>query len=538
MSIAFGRQVCGDLDAAAAREWLVADGVGGYAMGTVAGLRTRRYHGAAGRGRRRRRGAPDDRASPRSTPSSCAGDRRHPPGHARVGERRRRPGGVRAARGLRARRRAAALALAGRRRRRRAGAGDGARAHRDRRRPPPAGRAGGPVRLELTPLCTWRDAHGERRAGSAPAVEHPSTAARLRGRLPRRRPGLDAGRRVVRAASACPRGGRARAWPTGRTCGLPARFAAELEPGEEASVAAWAGDPPPPARRRRAPRSSPRRARAPRRLLAAARARRRRRTAQLVLAADEFVVDHADRPDVVAGYPWFGAWSRDTMTSYEGLFLDHRARTRRAARRCCGRARTVSEGMLANTADTGTLEYNTADATLWFLHAVDRHVAATGDDDLAAELAPAADADRRRTTVAGTRYGIGADPADGLLRQGAEGVALTWMDARVDGRPVTARVRQGRGDQRAVDQRARGRREPARRAGRRRRPLGRPGRARPWRRSRRRFRRADGLGLLDVVDGPAGRRRRAAAQPAARLLAAPRPGAATARTSRRAARTC
>jgi glycogen debranching enzyme len=54
-------------------------------------------------------------------------------------------------------------------------------------------------------------------------------------------------------------------------------------------------------------------------------------------------------------------------------------------------AATVSEGMLANTTDTGTTEYNTADATLWFLHAIDRHIAATGDLDLAAALIPVLD---------------------------------------------------------------------------------------------------------------------------------------------------
>jgi predicted glycogen debranching enzyme len=125
------------------------------------------------------------------------------------------------------------------------------------------------------------------------------------------------------------------------------------------------------------------------------------------------------------------------MTSYEGLFLatgrfDEGRDLLRAY------AATLSEGMLANTADTGSVEYNTADGTLWFLHAVGRHVAATGDTDLAAELLPAllgvVDAH-----LAGTRYGIRADPADGLLTQGADGEALTWMDARVDGIAVTPR---------------------------------------------------------------------------------------------------
>ena len=88
---------------------------------------------------------------------------------------------------------------------------------------------------------------------------------------------------------------------------------------------------------------------------------------QLVLAADQFVIE-SDGPTAVAGYPWFGEWSRDLMTSYEGLFLSTGRfdEGREALRRA---AATLSEGMLANTADTGTLEYNTADGTLWFVHA-------------------------------------------------------------------------------------------------------------------------------------------------------------------------
>ena len=91
---------------------------------------------------------------------------------------------------------------------------------------------------------------------------------------------------------------------------------------------------------------------------------------------------------MVAGYPWFGAWSRDTMISYEGLFLcTGRADEGRELLRAY--AATLSEGMLANTADTGRVEYNTVDATLWFLHAVSRHVTVTGDTDLGDELLPA-----------------------------------------------------------------------------------------------------------------------------------------------------
>src|SRR5262249_24196813 len=109
--------------------------------------------------------------------------------------------------------------------------------------------------------------------------------------------------------------------------------------------------------------------------------------ARLVLAADQFVIRTDGRPTAVAGYPWFGQWSRDLMTSYEGRYLStNRSDEGREVIRTS--AATVSEGMLANTADTGSLEYNTVDGTLWFLHAIDRHVALTGDDDLGSELAP------------------------------------------------------------------------------------------------------------------------------------------------------
>jgi predicted glycogen debranching enzyme len=95
--------------------------------------------------------------------------------------------------------------------------------------------------------------------------------------------------------------------------------------------------------------------------------------------------------------------------------------------------------MCANTADTGQTEYNTVDGTLWFAHAIERHVTRTGDTDLAAELVDALDG-VVTAHLAGTRYGIRVDPADGLLTQGAEGYALTWMDARVDGVAVTPRI--------------------------------------------------------------------------------------------------
>src|SRR5262245_57002928 len=94
--------------------------------------------------------------------------------------------------------------------------------------------------------------------------------------------------------------------------------------------------------------------------------------------------------------------------------------------------------MLANTADTGERRYNTVDGTLWFAYAVERHVTATGDTDLAHDLAPALRG-VIAAHVAGVRYGIHVAD-DGLLTQGVDGEALTWMDARIDGVPVTPRI--------------------------------------------------------------------------------------------------
>ena len=127
------------------------------------------------------------------------------------------------------------------------------------------------------------------------------------------------------------------------------------------------------------------------------------------MAADQLLIGGREGPAVVADYPWFGEWSRDTMTSYEGLVLE----TGRAGE---GRlllqraAASLSEGMLANTTDSGVAEFNTADATLWFLHAVDRHVAVTGDLDLAASLLDAL-AQAIEYHMTGTRHGIRSTPA-------------------------------------------------------------------------------------------------------------------------------
>lgn len=423
----FGRQLCGDLDAASVREWLVADGSGGYAMGTLGGLRTRRYHGlhvvaTEPPGRRMLGLAALD-------PVLVIGDARirlavhewasgtvDPVGHLLLASFRLEDGLPRwrwAVGDVIVERELAPL------------------------RSPPGMvvvhrvvRAPAPVRLELAALGTWRDTDGERFGNGAPAVKQRADGFVFEGAYRVSGPGFTpAGEwyRGVRYREEAARGlpDREDLWHAGT-------FAATLERGEASTVSTWtrelgAAAPDGPA----TVTAAKERARA---LVARAKSTDAL-DAQLVLAADAHVVSG---PAVIAGYPWFGEWSRDTMTSYEGLFLET-GRSDEGRELLLRAAGTLSEGILANTADTGTLEYNTADGTLWFLHAVDRHVARTGDLDLASALATRL-VEIVDAHVAGTRFGIHVDAQDGLLVEGADGVALTWMDARVDGVPVTQRA--------------------------------------------------------------------------------------------------
>ena len=427
MDAIFGTQVCGSLDAASAREWLVTDGLGGFAMGTVGGLRTRRYHGLLvvatepPIGRRLGLAALD--------PVLVVGDRRIELATREWGS------DVVAPKGHRYLTRFALI--------------DGVPTWRWQvddivleaeiammRGTSAVGivhrliNASSAVRLELAAVATWRDVHGERTAFGDPPVNPTADgfvfdgAYRVRG--PGYRPAAEwwfgshqreeAARGLTATEDLC----------------FAGTFCIDLSPGDTAEVEAWTlelnADVPAAAA-----------------LVAAARTRYRDvcRTATAETPIDCTLAHAADQcivagPTVVAGYPWFGGWSRDTFTSYEGLFL------------CTGRheegrqlllraAATVSEGMLANTADVGgTPEYNTADATMWFLHAVARHIEVTGDYDVASRLLPTV-ASIIDHHVVGTRYDIRVDPVDGLVTQGADGLALTWMDARVDGVPITPR---------------------------------------------------------------------------------------------------
>ena len=174
---------------------------------------------------------------------------------------------------------------------------------------------------------------------------------------------------------------------------------------------------------------------------------------QLVLAADQFLIHPGRRAEesrsggpaveeprtVIAGYHWFGDWGRDTMISLEGLALCT-GRHREAASILRTFSRYVRDGLLPNLFPEGERQarYNTMDATLWYFHAIDRYCRWTGDRSLLADLYPVLDSIVEHH-LAGTDFGIGADPADGLLRGDAPGFALTWMDAKFEDWVVTPR---------------------------------------------------------------------------------------------------
>ena len=228
--------------------------------------------------------------------------------------------------------------------------------------------------------------------------------------------------------------------------------------------------------------------------------------ARLALAADAFIFARplASVPDgqsVIAGYPWFGDWGRDTMISLSGLTLAT-GRPQVAHRILATFASFVSQGMLPNVFPGAgdRPEYNTADASLWFFEAWRAYFEATKDVAALRAVFPVL-SDMIDWHQKGTRYGIAVDRADGLLKAGVAGVQLTWMDAKVGDWVVTPRI--GKPVEinalwynalRIMSTFAT--------------TLGLPHRfgdaAEAAKRSFARFLRTDGEGLYDVIDGPNG----------------------------------
>ncbi len=175
--------------------------------------------------------------------------------------------------------------------------------------------------------------------------------------------------------------------------------------------------------------------------------------AELTLAADQFVIAPAGRIEesarasasgdqvgtIIAGYHWFTDWGRDTMIGLEGLTL-MTGRHREAGWILRTFAHYLRDGLIPNMFPEGKSQglYHTADATLWYFHAIDRYLRMTHDRGTLRLVLP-----KLRDIITrhrqGTRFGIGVDPADGLLQQGEEGYQLTWMDAKVGDWVVTPR---------------------------------------------------------------------------------------------------
>jgi predicted glycogen debranching enzyme len=321
--------------------------------------------------------------------------------------------------------------------------------------------AGGPIRLNLRPYVTFRMHDGP----LGLPVEYPFTLTVTRGRLevhpfeggPPIRLGLRPYQGVFIidekiSRSVFYRIERERGYDHAEDLSSPGYFCVEMAPGGTvafvASTESWETLEHPAATLLEAEGQ-----RLEKTLAIAPKQARTGVAAHLVLAADQFIILPGSRPEenvlasiageevrtIIAGYHWFTDWGRDTMISLEGLTLcTGRYHEAKAILRTFGHY--VKDGLLPNLFPEGqrTAIYNTADATLWYFHALDRYYQATADRETVAMLYPILKSVVEQH-VKGTHFGIGVDPQDGLLRAGAEGYALTWMDAKVDGWVVTPR---------------------------------------------------------------------------------------------------
>ena len=440
--VRLGRDVCGVLDDALRREWLVTSGTGGFAMGTVAGALTRRYHALLMTATEPPLGRTVavagmsetvlDSAGGEPLPlhtQEWAGGAVEPRGHVHIESfelegtvpvwRYAVPGGLLEKR-VWMRRGADTTYLTYTLTRTVAGAA---------------------LRLALRPLCTWRDAHALGRAGALVQVDaaEDGLAVTFAGA-----PAywIRAGGAEVTTDGEWYRDVHLRAEAERGMDDRQDLYAAGtlVVPLQPAATVAVSISLDPEARPEDAAASLAEEAERGAALLRSAPAPAPPWVARLVLAADQFVAERAGLATVLAGFPWFGDWGRDTMISLPGLALVA-GRPEVAAGLLRGFARYADSGLLPNRfPDRGeTPEYNTADATLWYVEALRSYVAETGDRDLVRELWPVL-CDVVAWHVRGTRHGIGVDPADGLLRAGEPGVQLTWMDAKVDGWVVTPRI--------------------------------------------------------------------------------------------------
>jgi glycogen debranching enzyme len=404
----FGPHVCGSLsaDAGTGREWLVTDGLGGYASGTVSGLRTRREHALLTVSGHVALASldltvtlPSGAKVPLYTHAWESGSV-EPSGHRHLEtftldqglpRWRWRIGDVVIERELAMRHGHPSVAVV----------------HRVLSAP-------GPVGLAVAAMCTWRTAHTSRRAdGPGLTVEPVSGGVIVDGAYRLHGPGWQpAGSWYLGVHTDAVED----LWHAGT-------FFRQAGPGGACEISAWAGPlgetpPPPPAviaaERERAHR-----------LVTLSKAEGYAET--LVLAADRFIVRTADGPDVVAGYPGQGRWLADTMTAYEGLFLDT-GRVEEGRELLIARTRAAAREL--RTPDAPWLRHDALDGPLWLVHAVDRHVTRTRDSALAAKLA--APLGRLLRHHLGGSGPLSIDPADGLVRLASPGPETPRVGKPVD----------------------------------------------------------------------------------------------------------
>jgi predicted glycogen debranching enzyme len=449
--IDFGREICCSPSAAADREWLVTNGIGGFASGTVAGLATRRYHGLLvaalnpplGRTllvAKLEETAQYDEAEYPLSSNRWADGTVSPQGYIHL-ERFRLEGSCPVW----------TFACADARLEKRIFMQIGANTTFVQYSLISAKR---PLHLDLKALINYRDYHAATHAGDwqmqVDRVEHGLRVLAFEGGRPL----------YILSATASPE--RSHVWYRNfdlaleRERGLDDRedhlhvgtFRVSLEEGESVAIVCTAepssalnGDAAYDLHLAREHNLLDQWASAQPQLAKAAPLW----VKQLVLAADQFIVkrplpDEPDACSVIAGYHWFGDWGRDTMVALPGLTLAT-GRPQLARNILRTFARFVDCGMLPNVfPDTGSKPaYNTVDATLWYFEALRQYFAATGDKELLRELFPVL-AEIIEWHQRGTRFGIRVDPQDGLLYAGQAGEQLTWMDAKVGDWVVTPRT--------------------------------------------------------------------------------------------------
>jgi predicted glycogen debranching enzyme len=450
-AVRFGREVCGQLDAAEAREWLVTNGIGGFASGTIAGSATRRYHGLliaplAPPARRTLLVAAFDEivhyggaTYPLAT-HRWSGDAVDPQGFRNIESFR-----------LEGTQPVWTYALADALLEKRIWMRQGENSTFVQYT---LVRGSGPIELEVKALVNYRDYHGSTQAGDwrmgIDPVANGVAITAFNGAM----------RFYLKSAEATcePQHEWYRHFflPVEQERGLEdhedhlfaAIFRAKVQSGQSATIVTTTErDPLLDANAARAEQAAHEQ-----KLLDAwkeqsgsAASQSPEWIPQLVLAADQFIVKRSlpGQPEgrsVIAGYHWFCDWGRDTMIALPGLTLAT-GRSDIARQILLAFAEYVDGGMLPNNFPDagGKPEYNTVDAALWYFEAVRQYFAATQDEKTLQKLFPVL-AEMIDAHVKGTRYNIHVDPTDGLIYAGGPGVQLTWMDAKTDDWVVTPRT--------------------------------------------------------------------------------------------------